>query len=185
MKSIRIALSDYLIKPEFNDFLSIKTAFSRLYLNKNLITLRDRIITSFSDQDIKEKALLKLRHLIKQVPREPLFLDPSRFDENHIHLLEIKKEQKVYDPLKWVNAELEFIASSKDFLKGIQGKTWWSFKEVMQLFGISKSTLYLRISNGMPCYSFGGSQIFMPQEVEAWIKGEDIEGIRKATKLKK
>jgi len=172
------ALKSYLLKPQSVDFWPIKTAFSEVYINSDLIYLMETILKQLVSEDQRKIALICLKKLVKQIVRSPKAeVDVSRQQDLIIHLSEIKEDQKKHDPIKWIDAELECLRLLNELNQnqieesnGLINKTFWNFDEAKRVFNCTKSTLYKRISEKMPCYKIGGDIFFFSTEVLDWIK---------------
>lgn len=157
---------------------------SRLFVNKDLINFFERLLNESKEQKEKLIILLKLKKLVIQVVREP---DPTQLkaesDEFRDYFKSIKKGQKFYDPIKWLDAEIDYLTSIKNLTDqanrsdnvDIEKKEWLNRKEVLQLFDISKSTLNRRISEGMPVNGVGVRQMFNRQELNVWLHSLKLE----------
>jgi hypothetical protein len=181
MKTTMIQLiKEDLLSDELNTPLLVICKISRLFINKDLIGFINRLISESKDMAERERILIKLKKLILQTPREPdqtqLEAEPAEFAQ---FFNEIKKEQEFYDPIKWINAELEYLKSIKSVdIKDAKAnennnelKEWLSRAQVLQLFNISKTTLNRRIAEGMPGSKLGGRQMFNRQKISDWLTG--------------
>jgi hypothetical protein len=158
-----------------------------LYRNRELVSLMSELMDQIPNFNEKEFYLLFLRKAILQVQRKP---DPEHFkafeDEYLQELEEISQEQLEHAPLKWIEAELEFVRHAKELnLRDVvipqtetspvnSKKDWLTFPEVMDIFHLSKSSLRKRIAEGMPVSKLGTRLMFNQDLVYDWvIKGED------------
>lgn len=143
---------------------------TRLYVNVELIKTIKAVVMGIKDSDQQILVLLRFKKLIKQTPRS---IDPNEFkwrhDECLLHLLEIEGEQKANDPLKWIDAEIEYLNTDQKHRTSITQTELLGMNDVMKIFKISRSTLYKRISEGMPRENFGGKPMFKIGKIEKWI----------------
>jgi hypothetical protein len=144
---------------------------TRLYINKDLISFIKRLLATSTDDIEREKMASKLKKLLLQEPRLP---DPDQFkaqpEEFRQFFIEIETEQALYDPLKWLDAELEFIKQSKLNKMIPEDKLWLSREEVMRMFDFSITTLNRRIADNMPCKKLGGKVMFNRQKIYEWLE---------------
>ncbi|RYE35883.1 MAG: DNA-binding protein [Sphingobacteriales bacterium] len=136
----------------------------------------------------KIRTLHLLKKLTIQIVRQP---DPEHYkayqDEYEELFDSIQEEQERHNPVKWLEAELEYFNNINKKLtveevtnelnvmqaaKERLSKAWLTKDEMMQLFDISKSTLNRRIAEGMPAHKKGKAVHFYLQEVNEWMKDE-------------
>jgi len=159
--------------------------FKRLIINRDLTKFISESIEKLPAKD-KLAALYYFKKLAVQVYREP---DPQHFkafeDEYLEELSAIKEEQKFYEPVKWIEAEVEYITNTAERLttedvnqrldimqdaKLKLSKDWLTKTEVMNMFSISKSTLARRVAEGMPAHKNGKAVYFYLEEINGWMK---------------
>lgn len=157
--------------------LLVVCKISRLYVNRDLVNFFRRLMTDAKDDNERLLLLLKLKKLVLQVPREPdaneLAAEPEKF---YVFFNEIEREQAFYDPIKWLDAEIEYLFSvqksvdvevkEKIAFKDIE---WHTEEEVLRYFKISKSTLNRRIAEGLPAYDFGARPLFNTKEISNYL----------------
>lgn len=156
-----------------------------LFINKEFIEFIQATINKLPQKD-KLACLFYFKKLAVQIPRTP---DPEHY-KSHQEIYEeemgkIVDEQTFYEPIKWINAEIEYITSAIEHLttedvshkidimqeaKQRLSKDWLTKDEVMTLFNISKSTLSRRIAEGMPVHKRGKSLHFYLQDINVWMK---------------
>lgn len=163
------------------------TRVKRLIVNRELTDFISQSIEKLPAKD-KLAALYYFKKLAVQVYREP---DPEHYkalkDEYDEMMSEIANEQVHFEPVKWIDAEIDYLKNSVEHLTTgdvnerldvMQGaklrlsKDWLSKEEVMDMFTISKSTLNRRIAEGMPCHKKGKVVHFYLQEISEWMKKE-------------
>lgn len=168
------------------DQKQLRRQISTLIFNKDLIEYIEDLISKISDKD-KLVTLCYLKKVILQTPRVP---DPDHykaFEEQYdAEFIKREEEQEQFDPIKWLDAEIEFVtcpAISKYSKEEVQdelnkfqeikqqlGKELLTFEDVLKLFGFSKSTLNRRIAEGLPCHKQGKFNFFVLSEITEWIK---------------
>lgn len=171
-----------------NEFkIELEKRVKRLFINKEFVEFIEDTIKKFPVRD-KLAALYFFKKLAVQVLREP---DPEHYkafkDEYDEELSAIADEQKHYEPVKWVNAEIEYVTNTAERLtaddvnqkldimqeaKQRLSKPWLTKEEVMDIFHISKSTLNRRIADGMPAHKNGKFVCFYLEEISEWLKQE-------------
>lgn len=151
-----------------------------LVFNSDLIEFCDSTIKKVDSNNEKIVTLLYLKKLVIQTPRYP---DPDHyraFEDEYI------QEAADYDPIAWIEAEIEFYAKLQqlDLTKSTVSSvvtdaklklssTWLTHDEMQEMLKISRSTLNRRIAEGMPHYKKGKFAFFDINEVSEWIK-EDV-----------
>ncbi|WP_325387910.1 helix-turn-helix transcriptional regulator [Mucilaginibacter sp.] len=165
----------------------LEKKLKRIYINKEFIEFIEETIKKFPVRD-KLAALYFFKKLAVQLLRAP---DPDHYkafkDDYDNELSEIVDEQKHYNPVRWLNAEIEFITNTAERLtaedvnerlnvmqhaKQRLSKPWLTKEDVMDLFNISKSTLNRRVADGMPAHKNGKFVYFYLEEVNEWMKQE-------------
>ena len=165
--------------------LKLAREIKRLYKNKELTDYIALVLKSVSNKD-KVALLYYFKKLVLQTFRSP---DPNHLlafqDEYEKELFSIRKEQTFYDPVKWIDAELDYLKNMGEHLtsddvnsrldimqqaKQRLSKEWLTKEEVMQLFNISKSTLNRRIAEGMPAHKNGKGVYFYLEEINEWMR---------------
>ncbi len=151
----------------------LTNAIKHLFVNIELIDLMKQLLIGCQDPGTREILLINLRKIIKQTPRSaPPEVIKYMWEDHHQHLLNIKEEQRLNDPIKWVNAEIEYELALKKIRESEDKKPFWTFTDIMRIFKWSRQTVYLRMSNSMPSYKIPNSSdtIFFQEEVIKWIK---------------
>lgn len=165
----------------------LKQRFKRLIVNRELTEFIEDTIKELPSRD-KLAALHYFKKLAVQVFREP---DPDHYkafkDEYDEEMSAIVDEQRHYEPVKWIDAEIEYLVNTGEHLtvedvnqrldimqiaKQRLSKDWLTKEDVMDLFHISKSTLNRRIAEGMPCRKNGKFVYFYLKEINEWMGKE-------------
>lgn len=173
------------LNEDFKKKLLMRTKL--LFVNREFIAFIERTIEELPQRD-KLACLYYFKKLAVQVLRRP---DPDHFkafeDEYWEELSAIADEQKHYNPVKWIEAEIEYLQNTTPHLtkedvnnqldimqeaRQRLSKPWLTRQEVMQLFGFKKSTLNRRIAEGMPCEKHGRITSFHLDDINKWLKGE-------------
>ncbi|WP_158826712.1 helix-turn-helix domain-containing protein [Mucilaginibacter lacusdianchii] len=169
----------------------IKTELGRkikpLYVNKDLIAfMKSKIPNNAKDGLVY---LHYFKKLVQQVFRSP---DPDHYkafeDEYEAERIAIADEQAFYHPVKWINAEIEYLASlhhaqadqraneleqvalmQKQTKTGLT-KDWLTVPEAMEILGVSKSTLQRRMDNGLPYHQQGRKRYFYLDEINDYLR---------------
>jgi hypothetical protein len=159
----------------------------RLFVNQELTAYLNEVVCSVASKD-KLTCLYWLRKVVIQTPRKPDADHYQAFKDEYEELLSaIAQEQEQYEPIRWLDAEIDYLQNttpilSKEDVKAelhiMQdaqqrlSKQWLTYDEMLTLFAISKSTLNRRISEGMPVIKKGRSRYFNIDEVSGWLKKE-------------
>lgn len=152
------------------------------YDNKDLIQHIEAKIDRTTMQ-IKLELLHFFKKIVKQVPRS-LYPDQKlAFEELAEHeLIEFTEEQEFYDPVKWINAEIEYLFSKKERSSAsleqvveredqkTQPEDLMTFDETLTYLKIAKSTLHRAISNGLPRHKLKKKVYISRAELDAYIK---------------
>jgi predicted DNA-binding transcriptional regulator AlpA len=165
----------------------LKRNIKWLFVNKEFVEFIESTIKKLPQKD-KLACLYYFKKLAVQVRRTP---EPEHYkahqDIYDEEISQIGDEQKFYEPVKWINAEIEYITSAMEHLttedvdrrldimqdaKQRLSKDWLTKEDVMTLFGISQSTLSRRIAEGMPVHKKGKALHFYLPEISAWMKDE-------------
>lgn len=171
-------IKNELIKSGFDKPKLTISKISRTIENQELISLINRVLTHTETFMEREQILNKMRKLIIQTLRQPDEIqyqaEKAEFDQ---YLNGIIQEQEIYNPIAWIDAELNYLSYVK--LQGNNGsKTavsdtivndWVDSKEVMRVFGFARSTLNRRIGEGMPVSKIGGKKMFNCQKINEWL----------------
>lgn len=159
----------------FAEKAKLTNKIARLYINEELVNFIREYIEPFSKKD-KLTCLIWFERTVAQTYRSPDLDHYAAFSDLYDQELSaIALKQKFYEPIRWLQAEIKYVTNSVELLsvKDVQrelsimqeakqrlSKDWLSFKEVMQLFSVSKSTLHRRVANGMPCHKKDGKAVY-------------------------
>ncbi len=171
MKNTLQLIKNELISDDCNFPILTVCKLTRLYINKDLISFINRLLSTSADPIEREKIAFKLKKLVLQEPRLP---DPDQLkaqpDEFRQFFIEIETEQAFYDPIKWLDAELEYIRSKKQNTSMFEAKSLLNKQEVMQWLNISISTLSRMISEGLKPIQRGHIMLFHREELIQWLR---------------
>ncbi|HVW99914.1 MAG TPA: hypothetical protein VHA52_05710 [Candidatus Babeliaceae bacterium] len=154
---------------------------SRTFANKDLVNFMRDLLAEIDNISDRELLLFRLKNIVLQTPREPLGnlfkLKPSDFAKR---LIEQGSEQIAFEPIKWIDAEIDLLRNLKaiDKKESIdkspgQSKDLLSRAEMLQLFKFSNSTLNRRIAEGMPTIKLGAKVMFNREKVINWLNQLD------------
>jgi hypothetical protein len=132
-------------------------------VNQDMVTLIKRLLACCDSVFDRERTLLVLRKLLLQNPRTP---DPDEYNSKREYFDSLTKEQRLYDPIKWIDAELQYLSSSQ---LSIENKEIFNEHDLLQIFG-SRSTLQRRIDEKMPCAKFGNIKLVTKKLFMEWIE---------------
>ena len=168
--------------------LRLKKEIKRIYKNKELTEYIEKHLKLIPNKD-KVAALYFFKKLVLQTYRSP---DPDHYaafeDEYEEEMSEIRAEQEFYEPVKWIDAEIDYQTNmgerlTKDDVPGrldiMQeakkrlSKDWLTKGEVLELFGFSLATLKRRRSQGMPAHKKGKAIHFYLPEITEWMRKEE------------
>jgi hypothetical protein len=167
-----------LVSEEFNSPLMTICKISRTFINRDLVCFVSRLLSESKNIVERELILIRLKKLIIQTPREIDEVIIEAQPEQYAQFLkEIEKEQEFFEPIRWIDAELDYLSNIKSKAIGasqvtsndIQLKEWLNKIEVMNQFKFSKSTLNRRIADGMPATKIGKTVVFNRQKVNDWL----------------
>ena len=167
----------------------LENAIKRLYRNLDLIRFIDDLLKASNGQAQKEKFIKWSKRIVLGIKRSP---DPLHFDafedEYNLELNAISKEQKMHDPMKWLDNELELLQSEEhkeiyDANVNLEEtetnldiynypKELLTSKEVMVLLGISKTTLDRRRAEGLKFRKDGRKVYFKRAEVVRFLESK-------------
>ena len=167
-----------LVSKEFDSPLMTIYKISRTFINRDLVDFIDKLLLESKDIGERELILIRIKKLIIQTPREIDEMIIQAQPEQYIEFLkQIIKDQEFYEPIRWIDAELDYINSIK--ARAINSnqqvpndahlKEWLNRLEVMNQFKFSKSTLNRRIAEGMPATKIGKTVMFNRQKVNEWL----------------
>lgn len=152
-----------------NDTIVPAMSISRikvLFFNHDIIEFIKSVLTNYKSIDDQRYSLIKLKKLLTQVPRYP---DPSEYRTNREFFDNIETEQRLYDPIRWIEAELEYLNSNR--ASNIELKELLTEFDMLQIFG-NRQTLNRRIVEGLPCARLGGVKVFSKRLVIQWIENK-------------
>lgn len=155
----------------------LKQRIISIYSNKELIAFMDKLIKFIPEQSQKIDVLHFAKKIVQQYSREPdrefLYAFSEEFAED-------EEEEKKYNPLEWIEIELEYqqqmIGQSKQTPVAFPNKIYEGEKEVMKLeeilsaLGISKSTLDRWRTEGCPVSKRGRKLYSNKRELVSWIE---------------
>jgi hypothetical protein len=175
----------YKLTDEFKALIEMRIRL--LFVNKDFIEFIQLIVSRMRQSD-QLACLYFFKKIAIQVRRAP---DPDHFkafeDEYLEELSLIAQEQEFYEPVRWIEAEIEYRLNTAKHITSEEvdrrietvqkakqnlNKPWLTKEEMMMLFGFSKSTLNRRIAEGMPCEKHGRIISFCLEDVNDWLKGE-------------
>jgi hypothetical protein len=164
--------------------IELERTIKRLYVNKELIAFMKAKIPNNAKDGLAY--LHYFKKLVQQVFRSP---DPDHYkafkEEYEAERIAIAEEQAFYDPVKWLNAEIEYLLNTsteasnevtgEQHCSGVQASAmismqWLTKLQVMDMLQISKTTLNRRISQGMPCHRNGKSTYFNMDEINHYLR---------------
>lgn len=163
----------------------LKCKIKTLYVNKDLIQF---FVAKIDGKTIKDKlAILNyFKKLVQQIYRLPDPDHKAAFEEEYeAEQFAIADEQAFYDPLKWLQAEIDYLDAQLERLTSTDvderlnimqqakerlSKEWLTKTEVMELFRISKATINRRIAEGMPAHKNGKMVYFYLEEINEYMK---------------
>lgn len=167
-----------------NDFKrKLKRDIKWLFVNKEFIEFIEDTIKRLPQKD-KLPCLYYFKKLAMQVYRAP---DPDHykaFEDMYDELLsEIADEQKFYNPVKWIDAEIEEMAALANLtLANNDHQTNGNVehglsvdpelvpeKKVIEMLGMSKSKLLKLRANGMPYQQIGKPIFYNLIEIKKWL----------------
>lgn len=159
----------------------LKGKILSLYVNIELLDFLNFFFNKVVSKAEKEYYLKLCKKIIYQTQRLP---DKKHYeffkDEYCLFFKSIDKEQIANNPIKWIDAELEFMQTTQELglhqkSEIIEGKLaeppkeWLTFSEMLKRFGTSKMALRRRMAEGMPFVKFGNQLRFFPSLVDEWV----------------
>lgn len=130
---------------------------------------------------------IKFGYKFQEISPDPLHYDAFE-DEYKEMFSEIALEQAFYEPIKWIEAEIEYqlntgerltsndVEAKLDVMQQTKlrlSKDWLTEQEVMEMFGFSQSTLKRRRAEGMPAHKKGKAIHFYLEEITDWMRKEE------------
>ena len=159
-----------------------------LHRNKEVVDFMEQLLSGMDSNSKKMGILLYCKKILKQYERIPSRELAECFPEEYDkEMEEIEEEQAIYDPVKWAEAEIEFISSYSKIQQEFpepeepvteikqpeklypETKEFLTLKETMDLLKISKSTLDRRREEGLPWHKDGKKLYFKRNELIKWI----------------
>ncbi len=158
----------------------LENEVARLYVNRELIAFLQNLTDLLKSNGDKQYYLLFCKKVILQANRLPDGNHYGAFKEEYDEFFEdIKDEQAIFDPVKWIDAELDFLkledrckdrnTETKDSIDAPPPRDWMTFGEMMHRLGTSKMALRRRMAEGMPFIKLGNQLRFEPKSVDAWL----------------
>lgn len=175
---IKQMLLKELLSDSLNEPILTICKVSRLYINKDLIEFIRNLISDTEEAGDKIKMLIKLKKVVIQTERQPDYLEQQLEADNFRQFfISIKKEQDFYEPIKWIEAELDCLNTLKSIqikpdqvINSIsENKQMLNKDEMLKAYNISISTLKRRIAEGMPAVKMGAKMMFNRNKVNAWL----------------
>jgi len=159
----------------------LKNEIARLYVNQELITFLQNLTNLLKSKDEKLYYLQFCKKIILQTKRFPDRNHYEAFREEYDLFFDaIKQKQHENNPIRWINAELEFLQVASIGKAREQGATdekphrdWMTFAEMLERLGTSKMALRRRIAEGMPCIKLGHQLRFDPNAVDEWLLAQN------------
>src|SRR5690606_16753192 len=127
-----------------------------LYVNQELIAFMQNLTELLKSKDEKLYYLQFCKKTILQTKR---FSDRHHYEafreEYDLFFEQIKDEQAIYDPIRWIDAELEFLqmvsmVKAPAPIDEKPRKDWMTFGEMMEYLGTSKMALRRRMAEDLP-----------------------------------
>ncbi|HTK19195.1 MAG TPA: hypothetical protein VL442_06775 [Mucilaginibacter sp.] len=175
----------YKLTDEFKELIEKRTKL--LFVNKEFIQFIQLILSRMRQTD-QLACLYFFKKLAIQVRRAPNEEHYNAFEDEYREALSlIAAEQEFYEPVRWIEAEIEYRLNTAKYITADEidrrvetvrkakqhlDKPWLSKEDMMAMFGFSKSTLNRRIAEGMPCEKHGRIISFCLEDVSNWLKGE-------------
>jgi len=168
---------------EMEDRLSLlKKTIRNIYSNKDLVTFLEQLLHLVINPNEKKVVLLFAKKIVNQYPRklQSDFYEAVK-EEVEANRNTFEREQKEYDPQRWIEHELDFIEDTAQLNVTEVGfkkiytspvsleKELLTREELMDLLQISKSTLDRRRWDGMPHIKKGRKIYFKKSEVFNWL----------------
>lgn len=164
--------------------LKLKRDIQWLYVNKEFIEFIEVTIKKLPKKDVLP-CLYYFKKLAVQVRRTP---EPEHYkafeDLYDEHISEIVNEQKFYNPLKWIDAEIDEILAIAGLTEANAYSANEDLKEfkpsfdpelvperkVIEMLGMSKSKLLRLRAEGMPYQQIGKPIFYNLKELKEWLK---------------
>jgi len=154
-----------------------------LYVNKELNLFLVKALENVKSVDEKIYYLQYCRKVIAQTERKPHQNHYEAFaDKYDDFFVRIAKEQKLHNPIKWIDAELQYLQFLKSEAQNkadacqqvtTANKDWLTTSELLNWLGISKATLHRKMAEGLPKTKIGRGVRFAPEKVRAWIASQN------------
>lgn len=152
------------------------------YYNKELIQHIESKIDGTTTQ-VKLEILYFFKKIVQQVHRT-LYPDQRWALEelSEQEFSDLADEQEFYDPIKWINAEIEYLMTKRDNLimssepiiesdrKASTVGELMTFDQTMAYLNMSRSTLRRKMSNNMPVHQVQKKIYFCKSEVDDFVK---------------
>lgn len=159
----------------------LKNEVKSLYVNQELIAFMQELTDIAKTKDDKQYYLLFCKKIILQTCRFPDQNHYEAFKEEYNQFFEeTRAEQVMFDPIKWIDAQLEFVDIDdkrkernmnieNDKNQSSQKQGLMTFEEVKNHLRTTKLALRRRMEEGMPCFKLGNQWRFRIDEVSAWL----------------
>lgn len=152
------------------------------YYNKELIQHIESRIDGTTTQ-VKLEILYFFKKIVQQVHRT-LYPDQRWALEelSEQEFSDLADEQEFYDPIKWINAEIEHLMTKRDRsvmfsepiiesdTKASTVEGLMTFDQTMAYLSMSRSTLRRTMSNDMPVHKVQKNIYFCKSEVDEFVK---------------
>jgi predicted DNA-binding transcriptional regulator AlpA len=165
----------------------IKKQIKSLYLNRQLTEFISEQLQLVPVKD-RIALLYFMKKTVLQTYRCPDPLHYAAFKDEYEEMFsEIALEQIFYEPIRWIEAEIEYQLNTAERLTSADveakldvmqqtklrlSKDWLTEEEVMAMFDISKSTIKRRRAEGMPAHKKGKAIHFYLEEITEWMRKE-------------
>ncbi len=171
---------DLLFRPFPAALNLLKNEIKSQYVNRELIAFMQELTDMLKSRDDKYY-LLFCKKVTLQTQRMPDSNHYEVFKEEYNQFFEeTKEEQAILDPLKWIDAEMEFIDIQSQHKEGNRDNEndknqfppqqgLLTFDEMMNHLRTTKLALRRRMEEGMPCFKLGIQWRFELDKVNAWL----------------
>ncbi|MFB2121194.1 hypothetical protein [Parapedobacter sp. 2B3] len=159
----------------------LKNEVTGLYVNQELFAFLQNLTNLLKSKDEKLYYLQFCKKTILQIRRFPDRNHYEAFKEEYdLFFSAIRKEQQQYNPIRWIDAELEFLQTAfigktptSEPIDEKPRRDWMTTAEMEQRLGTSKMALRRRMAEGMPFTKLGNQLRFDPNLVDAWLLAQN------------